>query len=663
MSADFPKFAKAIEAHFNEMAKGDLYIVDAVDLFDRYLAAFPEGTNPIYRVRTEHDGSYDKQFIRNVGHVVKIKGSKIETLWDVKGLPHPYDVVAAALANYIRSLPIRSIFKTKEGKFSMESNIELKDGVTTKFNHFFCVVPNSHRSATPEADKGTKTTNIGVFRRGLEELTADALETVLDLIKSNGLYRGDEHKRAVTEFLALHRAYPRGGSQAEKDVFLWSNIFMPAALFRNTVIGTLIVDISAGIDLEAAVRKFESKVAPENYKRPTALITPKMIDDGLAKLRELGLESAVERRFAKISDVSVNNVLFVDNSVKGQMKGGLEGLLNEAVKPATVDIKHAEEITMDDFLARIVPQASSIDLLLQNTHLANFMSLTAPVDPAAGQLFKWANGFAWSYDGDVTDSLKERVKAAGGNVKADFRISLGWFNFDDLDIHVRWPGGPEIYYANKQGHQDVDMNVSPDSRKAVENVVFNGRDVKDGEYIVMVHNFTKRESTDVGFELEVESRGVIHRFTHSKAVPSRAVVVALSITVKGGVVTGVKTGLNVTGGSFAQEKWGVSTETLVPVDTLMASPNHWDGQGVGNKHWFFLLKNCLNPGSARGIYNEFLKSELDPHRKVFEVLGAKSKAPFVTEQLSGVGFSSTRDDQVKVVVKGNRINKAFNISF
>ncbi len=36
-----------------------------------------------------------------------------------------------------------------------------------------------------------------------------------------------------------------------------------------------------------------------------------------------------------------------------------------------------------------------------------------------------------------------------------------------------------------------------------------------------------------------------------------------------------------------------------------------------------MLDGCLNDGSARGFYNEFLKSELDPHRKVFEMVGAK----------------------------------------
>ena len=50
------------------------------------------------------------------------------------------------------------------------------------------------------------------------------------------------------------------------------------ARFRNTVIGTLVQDLSAGVDLEVAVKSYETKVAPQNYKRPTALITKAMVE-------------------------------------------------------------------------------------------------------------------------------------------------------------------------------------------------------------------------------------------------------------------------------------------------------------------------------------------------------------------------------------------------
>ena len=57
-------------------------------------------------------------------------------------------------------------------------------------------------------------------------------------------------------------------------------------------------------------------------------------------------------------------------------------------------------------------------MLLETKHASNLVSLIAPVDPTSGRLLKWDNNFSWTYNGDMADSIKERVKAAGGAVEA-----------------------------------------------------------------------------------------------------------------------------------------------------------------------------------------------------------------------------------------------------
>jgi len=662
MSDNFPKFSKAVEDRFALLSKHELYEVDAErdELWGIYLAAFPAGTDPIFRVRTVHDGSYDRAFVRHAGHLIAIIDGKIETLWDLKGLPHPYDVVAAALAAVVRSKAIRSVFRTKESVFGHKPNIDYIDNKTYQFTHFFTAIDRKHRSTRPDADRGSITTNLGVFKRGCEELTIDALNTVVDLINQNNLYRGAEHSAAVNGFYRLKTDYD---AAPNKELFLWQKVTDRFALFRSTVIGSLVIDLSAGDDLESAVRKFESKVAPQNYKRPKSLITAKMIEQAVDKLKELGLENAVERRFAKISDVSVNDILFVDNEVRGKMKdGSLTGLLMEAVKPAVVDVKNAEDISVEDFIKHKLHLASSISLLVENRHAGNFMSLTAPVHENTGRLFKWANDFAWSYDGEVTDSIKERVKTAGGNIDAPLRVSLAWHNSDDLDLHAHTPAG-HIYYRQRLGVLDVDMNGMDrhDPKNPVENLSWGSP--RDGNYTIYVNQYSQRRREDGGFEVEFFFNGETRTFAYPKIVSQGESIQLATFDVIGGKVQGFKPGPTLTATSGSIEKWGVNTETLVPVDTLLLSPNHWGDQQVGNKHWFFILKDCVNPDQARGIYNEFLRGELEPHRKVFEILGAKTKTPKSTEQLSGLGFSSTRQDTAIVVVKGATINKAFRINF
>ena len=94
----------------------------------------------------------------------------------------------------------------------------------------------------------------------------------------------------------------------------------------------------------------------------------------------------------------------------------------------------------------------------------------------------------------------------------------------------------------------------------------------------------------------------------------------------------------------------------------MFSPNHWDLQGVGNRHYFFILEGCLNPGTPRGFYNEFLKQDLLEQKKVFEALGDKMKVEPSDIQLSGLGFSSTQRNSIVAKVEGN-ITRTLKINF
>jgi hypothetical protein len=343
------------------------------------------------------------------------------------------------------------------------------------------------------------------------------------------------------------------------------------------------------------------------------------------------------------------------------MKGGIAGLLADQIKPAAFDPKKAEEIGVEDFLAKVLPKTTGLSLYLENSALGSFVSMTAPVHEESKSLFRWGNDFAWSYDGNVTDSIKEKVKRAGGMVEGvDLRVSLAWSNFDDLDLHCVMPSGQHVFYGNKMGILDVDMNAGGGhTREPVENMRWVG--LQNGVYRFAVQQFSKRESVDVGFTVEIESALGIETMSYSKAVTGQIPVV--DVLVNQNRVAQISPSPVVTAGSISTEKWGLRTLNLTRVNSVLLSPNHWDDNAVGNKHWFFILEGCKNPLPCRGIYNEFLHPRLEKHRKVFEVLGDKIKCPVEDSQLSGVGFSSTKSDKVTVVATGPNLNKAYTIVF
>lgn len=667
---NFRALADAVRTRFAEMEEGQLFVVDSDRdaVWDVYLRSFPTGTDPIYRKKTEHDCSCCRHFVRSVGNVVAVQNGTLVSVWDHTGLPEPYQTVADAVSKYVKSLPIRDAFLTKFSSHGVTSNVGLVGDQAVRFDHFAVAISRRHVNLAADERRGELRTAHHVLARGLTELSPAAVATVHDLITDNAIYRGQEHRASVEEFQKLQSRFLATPDATARDTLAWSMVSSPAARFRNTVIGTLVQDLTDGVDVERAVRSFETKVAPSNYKRPTAIITKAMVQDAMKTIDELGLEPALERRHARRSDVSVNSVLFVDNSVRGKMKDGVEGLLMEEVKPEKFNPDGATEITVEKFTDEVLPLATSVRLHLDNSLLSNFVSVTAPVHEGVPRLFKWNNDFAWSYDGNVTDSIKDKVKRAGGQVEnVAMRVSLAWFNTDDLDLHVTEPNGTHIYYANKRGsgngYLDVDMNVSSPVRDPVENVRWL-KTPKNGNYLVHVHNFTRRESVNVGFVVEVESAHGLETFRHEKAVAFKQNKLVCTITVEGGRVTAVRAApTDIIAGSVSREKWGLNTLDLVSVNSVVLSPNHWDDNSVGNKHWFFILDGCKNPLPTRGIYNEFLNSNLEKHRKVFEVLGDKAKCPVADDQLSGVGFSSGRNDRVTVVVTGPKLNKTYTVTF
>jgi len=664
----FHSFALAVNARYNELARGELYVTgnNTRDIYTVYLAAFPEGTNPIYVKNTEHDCNCCKQFLRTFGNTVSIADNGVmKSVWDISDLPYPYNVVAEELDKHVLSQPITGLFRTKEHSFGKEvSHQQLEDGEIKRWNHFFGTVSPLHRSSTPEADRGKYLENVTMLKRALEELTADSLDTIIELIDSGALYRGDEHRSSTTLFREAREVYHDLDGNDEEMLFLWQNAKHGIARFRNTVIGTLAQDLSEGKDVEYAVKSFETKVAPTNYKRPTALITPGMVKTAMAKIEELGLQDALKRCFAVPEDVSINNVLWADNSIAGKMRDGLEDMLLKAAMPSALNEYPAKDISVSSFIGDIVPSAVSMELFVTNAYMGNFVSLTAPAIKVDGKLFKWNNDFAWSYDGNVADSIKERVKKAGGNVtNAKLRISLSWSNYDDLDIHVIEPSGKEIYFRNPDRKLDVDMNArSGKSRTPVENVSY-ARVVPNGIYRVWIHQFCRRETTDPGFTVEIENQGKIHQLSYPQALRDRDEINVCEIEVANEKIVKITPQKGIIGGFVSQEKWGIATEQFSAVDMMMFSPNFWDGQMVGNSHVFFMLRNCLNDQATRGIYNEFLKDELTPHRKVFEVLGDKTRCQPTGNQLSGLGFSTTVRADVKVRVKGTKTVQVFNVRF
>lgn len=639
------------------------------ELWETYLNSFPAYLNPIYNKRSVHDCTACKQFIRSVGNVVAIVNNELISIWDVQlepnnSLPAIADIqaVANALSNLVRSKSIEGIFKIDSSKVGIDKNFaESSQGALVTYEHFCVTVPPKFFTMKDLLGTALNEARVShdLLYRALTEITKDSIETVLELIAQNSLYRGVEYKLSLDGLLAAKIVYDKLQTE-HKDLFIWGVYNSSFARIKNSAIGTLLVSLSQGEELDSAVKAFEARVAPANYKRPTALVTKGMVDRARKQIEELGLTSALARRYATESDLIIDNVLFRGSNFSKSISS--VDVFDEVVtKAKPQNFSKVEEITMENFVEKVLPTTTQLEVLFENKHKNRLVSLIAPDDPESKNLFKWNNKFSWSYTGDLADhsNIKEKVKLAGGSVTGDFRASLEWYNYDDLDLHLEQPGNyREISWRDKHdprtgGTLDVDMNAGiGHTKEPVENITYpQFSQMPNGNYRLSVNQFNKRENQNVGFKIEIQILDEIYNFEYPKAVASY-VIVAGFVKNSTGFVVMPKLPLVSSGGSKKSEKvWNISTEEFHPVKALMLSPNYWT-DSIGNKHYMFMLENCLNDGKARGFYNEFLSNSLHEYRKVMEMVGSKVRANESTNQLSGLGFSATQPGEIIVRVTG-----------
>lgn len=678
----FKDFVKAIQKNLQQMSKDSSRLftvnVDTEELYNLYLDSFPAGTNEIYRERREYDCSCCRHFIRDVGNVVSIKNGELHTIWGINPVSDDkYNVVTAALDAYVKQKAVSGVFLKKEKRIGTPENREmLPTGKINKYEHFFVDLPEicifkECYGHTLEGDLSQFRDVRNVFKRSLDEISKEAVDTVLELIAQNSLYKGAEWKKQLTEFKNYQKEYEKLTDE-QKELWIWEKSIAAGAVIgkiRNHSIGTLLVNISEGMDLDLAVRKYEQIVAPVNYKRPKAIFTKKMLEDAKKTITELGYMDSLQRRFATLDDITVNNILFSNKDAAKRITGAMD-LFDEMEQDVAIDPKRfskVEEISAEDFIKNVLPVAKELEVYLENKHIQNMVSLIAPEVADAKTMFKWNNGMSWAYTGNITDSdIKENVKAAGGSVTGIVRFSIQWNDGNgkdnsDLDAHCLEPqGGDHIYFSHKisrytGGELDIDITdpiyqCKSNGGVAVENITYPSKErMKPGTYKFYVNQYSFRNSQ--GFKAEVEVNGEIHSYEYNTPVRGNVDVAEVILDQSGNFKVVDKLPGNCA--TISKDVWGIKTLQFTPVSVVCYSPNYWDEQkGIGHQHLFFMLKDCINPEEPNGYYNEFLKPELEQHRRVFEALGAKAHVKDVDDQLSGVGFSLTKRNDLIIKVKG-----------
>ena len=678
----FKKMRNAMNEHFKEnMADYDLVKLDCdtEKLWEMYLDGFPEEIKGIYRERAWHDCQACRRWFKRMGNIAALHyDGSIVTFFDYDVIPEYFDTFQK-LRMYLHTLPISDVFYSSDKKIGFEKNFEQDEetGQVIQNDHFFTVLPNKFIKEGVKAgqEMSKARTNRELLGRTVDTFTENALETVLELIDANNLYRGKEWQSSIKKLLKIKQEVKEIDDDVKLNNYYWLESLRngeSVSRMKNLSMGVLLTDLSNGMSLEKAVKRYDDVTAPSNYKRPSGLFTKKMLENAKEKLIEMGYGNSLQRRFACIEDIHIKDTIFVNRNLTEGIKGNFDDVFSNLGKKAITvkqNFYNAVEISLEDFIKNELPKTSEVFLYTDDTLGGNFVSLIAPVDSEAPSMFKWDNAFCWAYRNNVADSMKQQVKAMGGDIDVDLRFSIRWNNDinshdeNDLDAHCVEPSGFVIYYYQKKsfltdGWLDVDITDPKMGVPAVENIQYKDRKkMQDGDYLFRVNQYAYRGG-DNGFEAEIEFDGKLYSFNYPHRIAQGKYVDVAYVTLKDGK-------FELTPKEVQPEKdnktvWGVKMNDFIPVRLMCYSPNYWNNN-VGHQHIFFMLQDCVTDDSPNAWYNEFLNNELNENGQVMEALGNEVSVEPTENQLSGMGFSLTKREDiiVKTIVSGEE--KIFKI--
>jgi hypothetical protein len=652
--SDFIKFRNILHSRLIMLQDTCVLVranVPRSDMYAAYEENFAPEDNPIFRTNRVHDCNTDKSFLKAIGNIVAIDdNNKMHTLWEVE-VPAMYQPSVDALQRLVSSSVITAPMCWHSTKLGEKSNISVSpNSLGETFQHFYGDL--QYRYVTDESgpviDEITSARQ--TFLRMMTEVRRDSLDTVLELINDGLLQRGEVHRPKLEKIISLHEEYVAIDTRAERIAFSWrmaanNASFLPR--YSSAIMVAVLAVNDGSYTLTNIVNMYNKSVVGDSYQVVTAVATSAQIKNTQKFLVENGFIGGLTKRHTKPSDMSINDVIYAAGDVQFKDTNIFDLLAQEAVDRSSEMLK-GTPISMDKFISEVVPVAKGIELFMQANMKGNLCNIITQEDASAKSIHPWGNGSTWSYNGDVADAVMERVKEEGGVSDAENCVTLHWDYKDDLDISLRTPTGT-VHFGNKRGNGcelDVDMNVQSGSASdnAVENIFFHGA-VPTGSYTVIVNNYHRRTSGR-GFGLRVSNSEGVTNYKYDDVLANQKSVRCLTFNGIGGKMTDLAVMDNnvVETEGTKQEVWNLTTQTYVPVDMVMLSPNFWEGKRHGHKHTMFMLRDCKNPESVRSFYNEQLIGELQKDRKVMQVVGGRMRVAYSDEQMAGVGFSESKKD-------------------
>lgn len=396
----------SIRQSFDQAVRDDvtpLFTTDAADLYTLFLENIPEAARQCYNCST------CRRFVNQFGRLVSINaesGKQTAIMWSGQ-VPEFFQQAVATIKSKVEAANITGVFVTDKTELGCA-----KTGIWT---HMAVDVPKKiiykGRIGTTFQEAARKAEDYKVLRSSIAKYPQKDVETAVNLLRSDALYRGEQILPMAEWFLETIKL---AHGKADANNILWYRAASAPRGFCHIpagMVGTLLDDIMEGYSVSAIKDRFNEKMHPLQYQRPQAAPTAGNVKRAEEIVAKLGLEKSLERRYAHLDEVQA-----IWKPVKEDSSQRDKGILLEKttafggvfagipIKKKRSEDKYQMEapetvITFEKFRRTVLTSAEKMELLVTD-HNDSYAALLTAAHSDAPPIIQWdredeRNPFSW----------------------------------------------------------------------------------------------------------------------------------------------------------------------------------------------------------------------------------------------------------------------------
>jgi hypothetical protein len=381
----YEDFLAAAQRHFAALIATSprLFTTDAEGLWEEYLRQAPGGA------RQSRTCNCCRHFIQRFGSLVTISetGEMESAIWP-KDAPPAYRDAAYSLRNIIKRSNVTGVFRSNAKVWGTPR--------TGEWTHIALTAPANILSTsvvtTPNQEMAAKVEEYGMLERSLAEFSVDVVRQAVAILSTESLYRSEKVLGVAKWLLDLHESLAATKNKQARANLKWLAVAKAPPGYchvRSGMIGTLLEDLAAGLPFETVKRKFGEKMNPLQYMRPQAPPSDGNIAQAEKIVAALRSAGALERRFAKLSDIQC--IWLPKEPEAKAAKGGVFGHLTGRKQTTPVASGAPPQVmTWVKFRDTVLPGAEAIEFLVPSDHRP-YTAMVTSVNPDAPNLLQWDN--------------------------------------------------------------------------------------------------------------------------------------------------------------------------------------------------------------------------------------------------------------------------------